>query len=86
MIRLLTILIASTIATASLAQQQSNANLSVEAVRLMDSNRDGRITRSEFDRASGDTQLFERIDENGDGVLDAREIRLNVRVRARIAN
>jgi Ca2+-binding EF-hand superfamily protein len=73
-------------ASATVAAQQASPKLTVEVVRAMDSNRDGRITKAEFDRASGSADLFESVDVNGDGILDAKEIRANIRVRARFAN
>ena len=80
------IVLVCTIPWLVVAQQRAPQKLTVEMVRLMDVDRDGRITRDEFDRVSGDASLFERVDANGDGILDAGEIRANLRVRARIVN
>jgi hypothetical protein len=41
-------------------------------LQAMDSNRDGRIARSEW---QGNAQAFSRRDRNGDGVLAGRELR-----------
>jgi len=47
-------------------------------LRGMDSNNDGRITRSEW---RGNENAFSRRDRNGDGVLAGRELRRNNRNR-----
>ena len=82
----LVLVLVCAMASAAMAQQGAPRMLTVEMVRLMDADRDGRITRDEFLRASGDEAFFERLDVNGDGVLDADEIRANLRMRPRIRN
>ena len=86
MTRLLVTLLVCMVASTGMAQQQAQQNLTVAMVRLMDTDRDGRITRNEFNRSSRDAEMFERLDANSDGVLDRQEIRVGIRVRARIFN
>jgi Ca2+-binding EF-hand superfamily protein len=74
------------VASTAMAQQQAPQKLTITMVRLMDGDRDGRITGDEFDCSSRDTELFERFDFTNDGVLSAQEIRVGIRVRARIVN
>jgi Ca2+-binding EF-hand superfamily protein len=40
-------------------------------LRLLDSNRDGRISKTEWAKTG---EVFEQLDENGDGELDPREL------------
>ena len=70
--------------TASAAQVNTPPQgLSIDQARMMDADRDGRITEEEFLRTSSNRGLFERLDANLDGVLDPKEQRAGVRITIR---
>ncbi len=70
--------------SASAAQQQTPAQgLTIDQARMMDADRDGRITQEEFLRASSDKALFARLDTNFDNVLDKDEQRAGIRIPIR---
>lgn len=58
----------------------------VDLVALMDANRDGIITRSEFSAHSSDEQQWFDLDINQDGVLDAEEHGHGITPRFRVRN
>ena len=72
------------IAPAAAAQDQTpKQGLTIEQARMMDADRDGRITEAEFLAASSDRALFVELDANFDGVLDSKEQRAGLRIPIR---
>ena len=72
------------IGSAATAQEQApRQGLTIDQARMMDANRDGRITEAEFLRESSDRALFARLDANFDGVLDSEEQRAGIRIPIR---
>ena len=72
------------IGSAAAAQEQApRQGLTIDQARIMDANRDGRITEAEFLQASSDRALFAQLDTNFDGVLDSREQRAGIRIPIR---
>lgn len=70
--------------SASAAQQQApSQGLTIDQARMMDADRDGRITQEEFLRTSSDKALFARLDTNFDNVLDKDEQRAGIRIPIR---
>lgn len=71
----------SLIAWESAAQTQDGAAvLTADLARSMDANRDGVITKAEFEAEVQEDALFAQLDQDGDGLLDAPEIRAGVRI------
>lgn len=72
------------IGPAAAAQDQApRQGLTIEQARMMDADRDGRITEAEFLKASSDRALFTQLDANFDGVLDSSEQRAGIRIPIR---
>ena len=70
--------------SAAAAQEKEPARgLTHDQARMMDADRDGRITQAEFLQQSSDKALFTQLDTNFDGVLDNEEQRLAIRVPVR---
>ncbi len=57
------------------------SGLAVRVAKVMDANRDGVITRDEFLSVSRDEALWTRLDIDGDGVIDADELRRGARFK-----
>ena len=64
-------------------ERESAQGLTVDQARMMDADRDGRITEDEFLKGSSDRDLFAQLDTNFDGVLDVEEQRQGLRVPVR---
>lgn len=72
--------------SASVAQDRASAQgLTVDQLRMMDADRDGRVTQAEFLNGSSDRSLFAQLDANLDNVLDSEELRAGIRVPVRTA-
>lgn len=72
------------IAAAAAAQDQTpKQGLTIDQARMMDADRDGRITEAEFLAGSSDRALFVELDANFDGVLDSKEQRAGLRIPIR---
>ncbi len=70
--------------SASAAQQPAPAQgLTIGQARMMDADRDGRITLEEFLQVSSDKELFTLLDTNLDNVLDQDEQRAGRRIPIR---
>lgn len=68
----------------AMAQESKSAEgLTLDQARMMDADRDGRITVEEFLQGSSDRNLFAQLDTNFDGALDAEEQRQGIRVSVR---
>ena len=72
-----------TCSAATAQEPQSQQGLTLDQARMMDANRDGKITEEEFLRASSDRDLFAQLDTNFDGALDTEEQRSGIRVPIR---
>ena len=72
------------IASAAAAQEQApKQGLTIDQARMMDADRDGRITEAEFLAGSSNRALFVELDTNFDGVLDSKEQRAGLRIPIR---
>ncbi len=64
-------------------ESKSVEGLTLAQARMMDADRDGRITVEEFLQGSSDRNLFAQLDTNFDSALDAEEQRQGIRVSVR---
>ena len=68
----------------AMAQESKSAEgLTLDQARMMDADRNGRITVEEFLQGSSDRNLFAELDTNFDGALDIEEQRQGIRIPIR---
>ena len=65
---------------------QDPQGLTLTQSRAMDANKDGKISEAEFFAQSDDAALWQELDANADGVLDAEEQKQAVQVRPLTVN